>query len=758
MVDTSVKLDANGFNSGIKWSIVATSGAKWWKDLHPNSSEEEESARRARLCEEIGLAKSLPSKFSFLSSRKSSTRQSRFEKFRDACELLEAEDLNGESATSSLSFPSISSAYSSAHCSGRCCSHEGTGVHGRSKAASKHEHRTGAWQNDSMKTAIETGVSVEQLVMQREYMEYKQASIQARNHELRQSGKSKLVGGQSGMSMEGHDGHGVHDEHEGSGEFPARDPWPSQLGVGRVLSDYGRCPLYTPPTNKELRSQPMVGGARAQKEEPGRATPCVEGRLSQRASDPQSTCGPKEARGGDLAGGKARVANRVATIASGKRGQLRHRAAERSPVTTGNSEFPSQAPQVPTGPGGGMLPPNPSPLLTTNSSFAPSSSTRSTAVSTSAGAIASTSCVSCIEKPEDIEVQEETKKKKNNEGRRRRWKARKIMEKTGVSTVRASSDTTVMAPASVRALSNTAESPLPRASCDTGRALPRASSDTGREEILNFGDDLCGMSYIKPLRSLGDLRHHQKDDSDVGMDNGSIQPWLVDADDDSLSDTINKQEGRRTRTLSKPDLQLENRGPKITEAALQIFGKGISATAATKEKKSVSFADEHFQLNPFIEMVQEGLNAVNPSEWVQVEVIADSGACETVMPKFLCNNIKIRESMGSKSGVEYEVASGVAVKNLGERHCEVFCEGAASPMMMHFQVADIHRPLLSLSRAADQGFRSHLGANGGWLEDSKTGECIPIQRRGNLYIMHMWVRAGPDERPPDPQASFAGRG
>ena len=210
--------------------------------------------------------------------------------------------------------------------------------------------------------------------------------------------------------------------------------------------------------------------------------------------------------------------------------------------------------------------------------------------------------------------------------------------------------------------------------------------------------------------------------------------------------------------MSKPDLQLETRGPKITEAALQIFGKGISATAATKEKMNVSFADEHFQLNPFIERVKEGLNAVNPSEWVQVEVIADSGACETVMPKFLCNNIKIRESLGSKSGVEYEVASGVAVKNLGERHCEVFCEGAASPMMMHFQVADIHRPLLSLSRAADQGFHSHLGANGGWLEDSKTGECIPIQRRGNLYIMHMWVRAGPDERPPDPQAGFAGRG
>jgi len=136
-----------------------------------------------------------------------------------------------------------------------------------------------------------------------------------------------------------------------------------------------------------------------------------------------------------------------------------------------------------------------------------------------------------------------------------------------------------------------------------------------------------------------------------------------------------------------------------------------------------------------------------------IDVIADSGACETVMPKNLCSNIKLRESEASKAGVEYEVASGKAVPNLGERHCEIFCEGAGSSMMMHFQVADIHRPLLSLSRAADQGFKSHLDWYGGYLEDTKTGETIPIQRRGNLYIMQIWVRASSE--PPDPNAGFA---
>ena len=40
-------------------------------------------------------------------------------------------------------------------------------------------------------------------------------------------------------------------------------------------------------------------------------------------------------------------------------------------------------------------------------------------------------------------------------------------------------------------------------------------------------------------------------------------------------------------------------------------------------------------------------------------------------------------------------------------------------MMMHFQVADIHRPFLSLSRAVDQGFKSYL-------EDVDMGEPVKI--------------------------------
>ena len=148
------------------------------------------------------------------------------------------------------------------------------------------------------------------------------------------------------------------------------------------------------------------------------------------------------------------------------------------------------------------------------------------------------------------------------------------------------------------------------------------------------------------------------------------------------------------------------------------------------------------------------LHVIRPGEWTLIDVIADSGACETVMPASMCQGISLVESAGSKAKVEYEVASGKSVKNLGERHCEVYCEGASSSMLMHFQVADIHRPLLSLSKAADQGFRSYLDSYGGWLEDTTTGEVIPIQRRGNLYILQIWVRGASQNSSP----GFTGQG
>ena len=69
--------------------------------------------------------------------------------------------------------------------------------------------------------------------------------------------------------------------------------------------------------------------------------------------------------------------------------------------------------------------------------------------------------------------------------------------------------------------------------------------------------------------------------------------------------------------------------------------------------------------------------------------------------------------------------------------------GSVQAKRITFQVADVHKPLLSISGCADMGFDCFLGKSGGELRDRITGEIIPLERHGSLYIVKMWIRQDP---------------
>ena len=81
--------------------------------------------------------------------------------------------------------------------------------------------------------------------------------------------------------------------------------------------------------------------------------------------------------------------------------------------------------------------------------------------------------------------------------------------------------------------------------------------------------------------------------------------------------------------------------------------------------------------------------------------------------------------------------------------------GSLQPKKITFRVADVHKPLLSISGCADIGFDCFLGQNGGQLRDRVTGELIPLERHGSLYAVRMWVRQDPSTRP---DQRFGGQG
>jgi hypothetical protein len=117
------------------------------------------------------------------------------------------------------------------------------------------------------------------------------------------------------------------------------------------------------------------------------------------------------------------------------------------------------------------------------------------------------------------------------------------------------------------------------------------------------------------------------------------------------------------------------------------------------------------------------------------------------------SGIKVFASEMSRNEEEYEVANSESIPNLGERHLAVWTDGALQPRHMCMQVANVHKPLLSLSRCADLGFESRFGKTAGALVDKWTGEVIPLRRVGNLYMLRAWIRAAPN-----PDSPFGGRG
>ena len=53
-------------------------------------------------------------------------------------------------------------------------------------------------------------------------------------------------------------------------------------------------------------------------------------------------------------------------------------------------------------------------------------------------------------------------------------------------------------------------------------------------------------------------------------------------------------------------------------------------------------------------------------EWIEVELCADTGACDTVIPRKTCESIHMQPSFQSLQCMEYEVADGHTIPNLRE--------------------------------------------------------------------------------------------
>ena len=124
--------------------------------------------------------------------------------------------------------------------------------------------------------------------------------------------------------------------------------------------------------------------------------------------------------------------------------------------------------------------------------------------------------------------------------------------------------------------------------------------------------------------------------------------------------------------------------------------------------------------------------------WSKVKVIMDSGAAESVCPRAMAPRFIIHDSIASRSGVNFTSANVGKIMNLGEQHVPVCLSNGANTIAT-FQVADVSRPLMSVSKLCEMRTRDMFGPNGGVILNLQSGEATPFIKNEGVYTFEMWI-------------------
>ena len=128
--------------------------------------------------------------------------------------------------------------------------------------------------------------------------------------------------------------------------------------------------------------------------------------------------------------------------------------------------------------------------------------------------------------------------------------------------------------------------------------------------------------------------------------------------------------------------------------------------------------------------------------------MVDSGASDTVIPLSVACNLSLLHS--PRVGIEYEMANGGVLTNLGERQGKVIMSrDSDAPFLMSFQVVEVHKPLLAVSRLVAAVHEVHFDKENPHIILS-TGQKHPMLCNGGTYEVEIWI-----ENPPGKPELFA---
>ena len=151
----------------------------------------------------------------------------------------------------------------------------------------------------------------------------------------------------------------------------------------------------------------------------------------------------------------------------------------------------------------------------------------------------------------------------------------------------------------------------------------------------------------------------------------------------------------------------------------------------------------------------KGMEISKCGKWIRVKngITLDSGCSVFVVPAEYFTFLDLEPSAGSKAGQVFRAANNGKMPNLGQRTVR-FVTNDGRKRKMVFQVAKVNKRLASIAGICDNGNTVTFTDSGGYICNVETGRRTTFERKGNVYILDMWVRRPGTDSPSQNRQGF----
>ena len=142
----------------------------------------------------------------------------------------------------------------------------------------------------------------------------------------------------------------------------------------------------------------------------------------------------------------------------------------------------------------------------------------------------------------------------------------------------------------------------------------------------------------------------------------------------------------------------------------------------------------------------EGDSVLNVKDWQDVDIVVtlDSGCCRHVLPAESAPGYPILDSPGSRRGANFIVGNGQRVPNEGQMclNLEAHTGDSTDQMVQSvFQVADLTRPLMSVSQVCESGHKCVFEKDHALIISAQGETLVKFEMRSGLYVATMRLKA-----------------